>query len=316
MARTPGPREAAASPAPAGPGDAADSPPGPGGGPRPRFLGHLLSDVERQLREALAEHLRRCPYLPPSLAGTLASELRSARLPARAGWSDREGRLGKGAIAQLFQELGGEEGPEVAVDRASRLPLTVVHHAVTRFSEALRDWLIERHSLPRELAEEMILHGRERALTGAMTAADPESEVDRLAARLADKGALTPTLLLRSLCLGHLRFYEAAMAQLAGVTRAKVRARVYDGGARGLPSLYKKTGLPSRLFRAFRAAMEVIRQLGPERAGQWRRDYTNSIIARLVSEYEQVCPEDLEHVLSQLSRGLCDDPAPLREATA
>jgi hypothetical protein len=40
----------------------------------------------------------------------------------------------------------------------------------------------------------------------------------------------------------------------------------------------------------------------------WQQASTDAIISRLVNEYEEVCPEDLEHVLSQLSRRLAESP--------
>jgi uncharacterized protein (DUF2336 family) len=262
--------------------------------------GALLAEAEHEAREALAEHLRRSPYLPPSLAATLAADVLSIGLPAGGDPAGHPDDSGNGAAAPL---------------RAG-LPLCVARHVIFRVSGELREHLVERHDLPPELAEEMALHGRERALTRAMGPDDPEAEVEGLVAALATEAALTPTLLLRALCLGHLGFFRAAMARLAGRPLDQAGPRILDDGPDGFVALYEESGLPPGLLRAFRAAVDVVRGLGPEQARDWQREYTNRIISRLVNEYEQVCPEDLEHVLSQLSRRLAETPhngAALRE---
>ena len=274
-----------------------------GAGTAARVAEPLSGDVERQVREALAEHLRRCPYLPPSLAKTLSADALALRLPA-------DGHLAPAAGPSEDEEAVNGIGPQT-----TRQPLDALQQAMYRLCADLCQLLAERHDLPAELAGGMALHGRERALTRAMSAADPEAEIERLVAGLAAEDALTPTLLLRSLSLGRLPFFAVAMAHLAGARPDEAGRLIFDDGPNGFQALYERSGQPPGLFRAFRVAMEVVRGLGPEPARDWRREYTNRIIARLVNEYEQVCPEDLEHVLCTLSRGL--KPAgpsdPLRE---
>lgn len=260
----------------------------------------VLYDVERRVRESLAEHLRRCPYLPPSLADTLAHDVENA---GQAGQSNG-GSVDDVVLARFLNDLG-ELAPTLdpKTDHP-RLPLPAIDHFIATFASALREGLIERHSLPAALADELIMHGRERALSRAMSAADPGDEIEQLVAALSARGAITPTLLLRALCLGRLHFFALAMAELAGLSLDEAKAMIYDGASGGLLRLYEKSELPPELFRAFRATIGFIVGLTPEQTGNWRREYTNRIIAHLVSDYDHVCPEDLEHVLSQLSRRL------------
>ena len=265
----------------------------------------LLSDgVERRVREALAEHLRRCPYLPPSLAQTLSVDALSLRLPGSAAGEAPAGP------SQARGAINGTEPP------SARPALDVLQQAIYGLCGELSRYLADRHNLPPELAGGMALHGRERALTLAMTAADPEAEIDRLVTSLVAEEALTPTLLLRSLSLGLLSFFARAMARLSKTEPEEAGRLIFDGGPEGFQALYARSDQPPSLFRAFRAAMEVVRGLGPDQARDWQREYTNRIIVRLVNEYEHVCPEDLEHVLCTLSHGLKATPVlgPPREA--
>lgn len=231
--------------------------------------------LEQQVRTAFSQHLSQSPYLPPKLAEALARDALSVAL---------------------------EDQPEHSVAEPARLAAEV--RRIDTLSDRLRDALVRRHTLPEALAEELALHGRERAVTAAIGRVRDAAELDELASELNAERAITPTLLLRSLCLGQLGFFEAAMAARAGLPVSRVRALIYEDGPRGLMTLFEQAALPFGLFRAFRATFEVIMHLSRELLEQWQSGFTEEIITRLVKEYEQVCPEGLEHVLSQLTRRL------------
>lgn len=241
-------------------------------------------DIEGLVREALSQHLMRSPYLPPSLARTLATDV--AAMPAPCGANGTRGST----------PVKTDASPE-----ATDATLSGLRSQIKTASIALRELLIHRHDLPTALVDELIMHGQERALTKVMASGFPREQIEALAAELSSENSITPTLLLRSLCLGQLMFFELAMAALAATSVDRVHALIFDDGPRGFSQLYELAALPLGLFRAFRGTIEVVSQLGLETTRHWRSDFTDEIIARLVKEDEQICPEDLEYVLSQLS---------------
>ena len=54
---------------------------------------------------------------------------------------------------------------------------------------------------------------------------------------------LTPSLVLRALCMGDMEFFEAALAVMAGIPVENAAILVHDGGKRGLTMLCGKAGL-------------------------------------------------------------------------
>jgi uncharacterized protein (DUF2336 family) len=239
-------------------------------------------ETEQHVRQALAEHVLRSPHLPPSLAHGLAADIHNLPLRSEPFATAETGRSTNGGSGGLAQ----------------------IHRRIVAVSEAIRDMLIRRHGLPVPLVDEIVMHGRERALTAALEAGPSHQELEQLASGLMAEDRLTPTLMLRCLCLGQLQLFEAAMAALAGTTSQRVHAMLYEEGPNEFFRLYELTALPLGFYRAFRAALDVVTQLGRDAASTWHRDVTREIIARLVKAYEQVSPEDLAHVLSQLSHRL------------
>ena len=59
--------------------------------------------------------------------------------------------------------------------------------------------------------------------------------------------------------------------------------------------------MPSEFFIAMCRAVDVLRDLSHESRSVRGLEITERIMARLRVEYDSVCPEGLEHTLSQLS---------------
>jgi uncharacterized protein (DUF2336 family) len=188
------------------------------------------------------------------------------------------------------------------VERAA-LPLTVTERLIQVVSDKLRDRLIEKHALPPEIATELLNQARERALFHSAAAAPRAFNVEAFAIRLNSKGKLTPTLLMRALCLGDLAFFESGMAVRAGISVRNAAELIADRGPLGFKGLYEKARLPSELFRAFRAALDVLGELRQGGRDVWSPAHTELILDRVMREYDEVCPSGLEYLLSQMSRG-------------
>jgi len=187
------------------------------------------------------------------------------------------------------------------VERAV-LPLTVTERLIQVVSDVLRDRLIEKHALPPEIATELLNQARERALFHSAASAPRAFNVEAFAIRLNSKGKLTPTLLMRALCLGDLPFFEAGMAVRAGISVRNAVELIGDRGPLGFKGLYERSKLPGELFRAFRAALDVVSELRDGAQEAWTPAHTQTILERVMKEYDEACPAGLEFLLSQMSR--------------
>lgn len=187
------------------------------------------------------------------------------------------------------------------VERAA-LPLTVTERLIQIVSDVLRDRLIEKHAIPPEIASELLNHARERALFHSAAAAPRAFNIEAFSIRLNSKGKLTPTLLMRALCLGDLALFEAGMSVRGGISLRNAVELIADRGTLGFKGLYEKAKLPAELYRAFRAALDVIAELRDGGHENWTPANTQMILDRVMKEYDEACPAGLEFLLSQMSR--------------
>jgi uncharacterized protein (DUF2336 family) len=192
--------------------------------------------------------------------------------------------------------------PEVGetLARRSKLPISILEGLVSAASDRLREVLIARHDLPERLASTLVFQARERATVGLVSPQSPVSEALELVAHLKKAGRLTPSIVLRALCLGDLTLVEAAFATLARIPVHNARLMIHDGGPLGFKSLYDHIGMPRSLFRAFRIALDVARDTpldGGEHDQERRR---RRIIERILTQFEDIGADNLDFLLSKL----------------
>ena len=222
--------------------------------------------------------------------------------------------------------LVGNEGTEVAdstmhkvVDRfgdsakvqtplvmRSSLPIAVSERLVAKVSDKLIDRLVTHHELPGGLADDLVLQIRERATLGLLSADSNDSDVEMLVEALVRNRRLTPSILLRAICVGDLGFFEAALAKMAGISVLNARRMIHDKGALGFKSLYKRCQLPASLYYAYRFALDVLRETERERIDGDPNASTRRMLELVLTQFEDFVndesPEDVDFLLNRFGR--------------
>ncbi len=209
------------------------------------------------------------------------------------------------SLRKVVEDFGDHEAMQDAMIHRPRLPVTIAERLVTMVSESWKDELVKRHELSASLATDLVLQSRERATISLSTESD-EDELDGLVRQMRERGRLTPSIILRALCMGGLRFFEAAVAELARVPVVNVRSLIHDSGALGLRAAFDKAGLPASQFPAVRAAMDVARETEYDGGENDRERYSRRMIERILTQYGDLGVEfdsdDLEYLLTKMGQ--------------
>ncbi|WP_422362483.1 DUF2336 domain-containing protein [Pyruvatibacter mobilis] len=185
--------------------------------------------------------------------------------------------------------------------------LMVADQLETDVANEMRRYLVHQQHLPDEMASEIVAHAREQAVAEMTSAEVDDSKVEEFVGVLMKAGRLTPTMLIRSLCSGDLRFVEMAFARLAKTTRSHVAAAMRPGNGEVFKTIYDDTRLPRNLRPAFAAAMAAAHEERDRVGADGRMDpdhYVPTVVAGIVSAYGTVAPAELDHVLAELGREL------------
>ena len=184
------------------------------------------------------------------------------------------------------------------VKRAA-LPITVTERLVTLVSENLKDYLVTHHEVSPAMAADIVLQSRERTVI-SLAGGSSEKELEKMVTQMYQNKRLTPSIILRALCLGDLAFFEVALAVLANVPVMNARILIHDGGRLGLKSLYDKSSLSARFLPAVRVAVDVLHETQMDGGEHDRERYRARVIERILTQYEDFGQEDLDYLLDKL----------------
>ena len=213
--------------------------------------------------------------------------------------------ISENSLKKVVDDYGEREQIQDAMVHRPKLPVSVAEKLVTVVSEKLAGELIARHDLPENAVTDLVLQTRERAIISLSTDSDT-GDVDILVQQLHKNGRLTPSIVLRGLCMGDLTFFEAAIAELASVSLANARQLIYDSGQLGLRTLCRKAKIPLSQLIAVRAAIDVSQEMEYDGRENDRERYSRRMIERIMTQYDDLGVEfesnDLNYLLTKMSQ--------------
>jgi uncharacterized protein (DUF2336 family) len=113
---------------------------------------------------------------------------------------------------------------------------------------------------------------------------------------------LTAGLILRALLSGNVDLFEQALAELSGLSLARVSGLVHDKRGNGFRALYDRAGLPASTYAAFREAIEAMREGGfvGDFGGAMR--LRRRMVERVLTRCADDAAADIEPLLTLLRR--------------
>lgn len=124
--------------------------------------------------------------------------------------------------------------------------------------------------------------------------------------QLNQSGRLTPTIILRAICMGDLDFFEHAVAELAGVPAKSASTLIHDDGPLGLRAIMSRASLPDAFYPAFHAAVEAAHETEYDGGENDRARYRRRMIERILTHVEnpdsEMGKDNIEYLFEKLSQ--------------
>lgn len=219
--------------------------------------------------------------------------------------SNQTAQIGEQTYDKVIDKFGESERIQEPMVKREKLPLTIAERLVATVSDSLKEYLVTHHELSPEVASDLLLESRERAVVRLLQDDDNAPDVTELVHQMDMNGRLTASIILRALCTGDLNFFEAAIAHKAHVALNNARVLIHDDGDLGMKALYEKASLPKRLYPAFRSAIDIAKISEAERSDKgpdWR---SRLIMERVLTQFEGVVDldsDDVDYLLGRLAR--------------
>jgi uncharacterized protein (DUF2336 family) len=210
------------------------------------------------------------------------------------------------ALGRVMTEYEASEAVGDSLSRRPNLPASISEQLVEALSERLQDYLLAKHDLPADVAINLIIQARERATVDLVEFGSTDVELENLIEQLYRKLRLTPSLLLRALCMGDMNFFERSISRLSDVPLVNARILIHDQGRLGFESIYLKANLPKRLFPAFRAGVDLADETDYDGGINDRPRYIERMLERILTQFEDpnsnMNEEDIQYLMGKLEQ--------------
>ena len=195
------------------------------------------------------------------------------------------------------------EVKETLVNR-DELPITVITKILDSLSEDLQKRLILKHNLPVDIASDIIEKVREKATLKVSAEFSSDKQIEALVRQLYASNKLTPSLVVRSVCMGDLKFFEYALVYLANLPITEVRKILYNSQVDFVVrNLLRKAFIPKNLFPAVFSALKVIKDIRFDMRRSNAQTFTHKVIERILSyanAEEDFDKKDVEYLISKI----------------
>lgn len=208
-------------------------------------------------------------------------------------------QISESSLDKAVDRFRGSDCVKEAMVKRATLPVTVAERLATIVTDKLRDYLVSHHDLSASVASDLVLQSREQSVVG-MAHGRNEYEIEKLVSQMYANKRLTPSIVLRSLCMGEVAFFEAAMAIMANVPVLNARILIHDAGQLGLRTLYEKAGMPIGLLSIVRAAIDVVHETALDGGERDIERYRERVIERILTQFEDTSSEDIDYLLTKL----------------
>jgi len=203
---------------------------------------------------------------------------------------------------KVLEKYADSDAVKTPMALRGELPIGVAERLVAMVSEKIRDHIMTHHEVSPGMAADLLLESREKATVSLLEGGQKSATVQELVDQLAEHGRLTPTLMLRALCMGDTTFFEVALAKKVGIPVSNAYQLVHDKGELGLKRLFEVAKMPPQFLPMARAALEVADEM-LETGGDNREMYRQLMIERVLTAVENdVDTENLDYLIGKLQR--------------
>ena len=206
------------------------------------------------------------------------------------------------SIVQKYQD---NENIQRHLVYRSELPMSVIEKIVNSLSQELQKQLILQHKLPNDIATDVIEQVKEKTTLRISEELSSDKQIEDLVHQLYSSNRLSPNLVVRSICMGDLKFFEYSLVYLSETPITEVRKILSNLQLDFMiRNLLRKAFLPKTMFPAIFSALNVIKEIKFDCRLSDQQSFTHKVIERILTftgANEELNEEDITYLISKIS---------------
>jgi uncharacterized protein (DUF2336 family) len=217
---------------------------------------------------------------------------------------NRGAALSDTSLAMLLKDHGRNQSIMESLVMRGGLPHSFAERLFSAVSDNLKKQLSKRYRFSAP-AESPVRAARETATLQFLSPWMSEQNIVELVREIDRNKRLKSSMIIRSLCIGDLRFFEVAMAQLAGVPVSNARLLMLDPGPLGFKALYDSARMPEEYLEAVKVMLHIA--LSETEYGEYRAsDFCQRMIERITAEGHDKSVPSMNILMTMIARAMHD----------
>ncbi len=170
---------------------------------------------------------------------------------------NRNAALAETSMSVVIEEFARDNDVLEEMVYRGGLPYEFAEKLFAKVSDGLKKQLTKKYRLNKHMVEDAASSARETATLQFISPWMSQQEINQLVDQMHKNSRLTDSVIIRSLCIGDLRFFETAIAKRVGIPVGNARILLMDPGPLGLRALYDSAKLPATFYPAVRVMLQL-----------------------------------------------------------
>lgn len=196
----------------------------------------------------------------------------------------------------VMEEFEADQDMMQSLSTRDALPLPVVERLISRVSDTIAKDLEAKYGVDISDAKTQV---RESVVVQSLLFSGSDELIEETILQMQMQDRLTPSVILSSLCSGHIRFFEIALAKMARISKANARKLIRDKGGLGFEAIYEKTQLPESTYEAILLLLGVVLSLEDQPDMQpGTKHYADVVVRALLEKAGNAPVENLSYIIA------------------
>ena len=264
----------------------------------PAFSDEDLADIVRRMDALRQIAVAKRAQLSETVTDAL-SALGAAEAISIAAAND-QAKFSEKGLTTCLKRFPDQADVTSAIAYRKALPPSVAEALVSLVAEDVQRHLTSTYKLTTQQAAAVAGETRERATVDIIDLIANTEDIPEFVRHLKSRDRLTPSLLVRAATCGQIKFLEHALATLAAVPHHRAWLLIHDAGGAGFKAIYDRSGLPKRLFTAFRLALDTFHGLALDGRAYDPKMFQSKMLERALTQATVAPSEDIDYLIKRL----------------
>lgn len=219
--------------------------------------------------------------------------------------SNESANIAEKTYEELIKRYNNNEDIKEKLIYRPQLPANIISKMMDTLSDELKKRLIMVHELPENIASDLVEQVKEKSTLKISEDFSSDKQIDDLVRQLYKSDRLTPSLVVRAICMGDLKFFEYALVYLSDTPLLEVRKILFNNQADFVVrNLLRKAFIPKSMFPAVFSALNVIKDIKFDCSKNAKDTFVHKVIERILSinnADEELSESDINYLISKIS---------------